>query len=475
VRIVAVFIKTMMCCILGLGLSFFFPASGFCKDVVPLTLEELLKTVNSSYPQIVTARLQVVRARGDFISALGQFDPNIRVKTRHLPVGGYISKYANNEFDIPTLINGLKLFAGYRIGVGEFPIYYQNYLTNSKGEYRAGLSLPIMKDRVIDAVRTNLMTRTETIAINKHEVTSTKLQVYQEAIRSYWEWIQAGLQLKILIRMLDLAEYRQVALEKQAALGDLPLIALTENQQIIMQRKQWVNRGQMALDQAAVGLSLYYRTKRGSPLIPSKKELPRKMQTYKPSALKNPYEIDQQLRRHPDVCKLDRYYRIVKLKQDLARNALLPNLDATAFASKQYGIKGYPLLLPQAAQIGVRFKFPVYQRVARGRVISTTSELRQVATKKKFLQEQLKNQLNTLWISLRTYQKQVTLIENELGFALKVADAERKNFSAGGSSIFLINQREQSAAEVSLNLISAEIKLQQTQSLIKFFASTKFG
>ena len=60
-----------------------------------LTLEALLRTVNTSYPQIISARLQVAKSRGDYISALGQFDPNIRVKTRQLPVGGYIIGCSN--------------------------------------------------------------------------------------------------------------------------------------------------------------------------------------------------------------------------------------------------------------------------------------------------------------------------------------------------------------------------------------------
>ncbi len=439
-----------------------------------LTLEELLRTVNISYPQIIAARLQVAKARGDYVSALGQFDPRIRVKTRQLPVGGYISKYANNELDVPTLFNGLKLFGGYRIGVGDFPIYFQNFLTNNKGEYRAGLSLPLLQDRLIDIPRTNLLTRSETIALNKQEVISTKLSVYHEAIKSYWAWVQAGVQLKILSDILELAEFRQKAMEKQAKLGDLPMIALTENKQIIMQRRQWVNRAEMALEQAAINLSLYYRTLDGTKIIPSKNVLPAKIRSFKPDIIKNS-DIEQQLKNHPDLCKLERYYHIVQFKYQLAKNELLPRLDTTAFASKQYGVDGYPLLLPQAVQIGVRFKFPIYQRVARGKVISATSELRQVVTRKRFIYDQLSNQLNSMWVTLRTYQKQVSLIEEELKLALQVADAEQKSFFAGGSSIFLINQREQTAAEVHLNLIAAEVNLQKTQNLIKYYASTKIS
>jgi len=449
-------------------LSFETRADNFERE---LTLDTLLRSVNVSYPQIIAARLQVTKSRGEYMSALGQFDPKVRSRLRQLPVGGYVSKYNNSELDVPTLYNGLKLFGGYRVGVGDFPIYYQNYLTNNKGEYRAGLSLPLLKDRLIDAERSKLLTKKETIALNQQEVFATKLAVYHEAIKAYWSWVQAGMQLKVLIDILNLAEVRQKAMEEQVKLGDLANMAVIENKQIVMQRKQWVNRAEMDLEQAAIDLSLYYRTSDGTQILPTKNVLPLKVPSYKPNIIKNS-DIEQQLKKHPDLSKLDRYYRIIQVKYQLAKNELLPSLDTTAFASKQYGVDGYPLLLPQAVQLGVRFKFPIYLRTARGKVISATSELRQVVTKKKFLYDQLRNQLNNLWVSLRTYQKQVGLIEEELRLAKQVARAEQMNFFAGGSSIFLVNQREQVAAGVDLNLISAKINLQKTQSLIKYYAST---
>ena len=193
----------------------------------------------------------------------------------------------------------------------------------------------------------------------------------------------------------------------------------------------------------------------------------------KPILTKDKRDVNLELLKHPSLCKLERYYGIVKLKQTLAKNELLPNLDATAFTSKQYGTGGYVRLLPQATQIGLNFKFPIYQRQARGKVISTTSELKQVLTQKKFLYEQLTNRLSSLWISLNRYQKQIRLIQHELALATQVANAERRKFYAGDSTLFLVNQREQTTTEVRLDLISSEINLQQTQSLIQFFASTR--
>ncbi len=462
--------KKPVICLLWLTSSLVFPQS----NSSPLSLDTLLKTVNQSYPKIIAARLQVAKAQGEYLSALGAFDPSLKANTRSQPEGGYINNYANNELSIPTLANGLRLFAGYRVGQGDYPIYYQNYLTNSGGEYRAGVALPLLKDFFIDKQRTALMTQAETIALSIHDVEATKLSVYHETIKAYWQWVGSGLQLQTFKQLLSLAKKRQDAIVKQAESGDLPKLAVVENQQIIMQRQQLVNQGTMLFDQAAVALSIYYRDQNGEPLVPSVKQLPKTMLIRKQRGINNLSHIRSELTQHPAIRKLERYYQIIKLKQNLAKNDLLPNLNVMAYTSKQYGTGAYPKLLPQAAMVGVHFKFPLYQREAKGKIISTTSELRQIATEKKLLYEQLNNQFSNLLIALRMYHQQINLLNNELQLAQQVEAGEAKKFHEGDSTLFLVNQREQTTTQVRLNLINAGINLQETSSLVRFFVSTHF-
>jgi len=440
----------------------------------PLSLEAILKTVNHCYPKIVAARLQVTKAQGDYLSALGQFDPTLKANTRSQPDGGYINNYANNELSVPTLANGLRLFAGYRVGRGDYPVYYQNYLTNSGGEYRAGVALPLLKDFFIDKQRTELLTKAETIAMSKQDVQATKLSVYHETIKAYWQWVGAGLQLQTFEHLLQLAQKRQAAIIKQADSGDLPKLAIVENQQIIMQRQQLVNEGKMLFRQSAVTLSIYYRDQTGKPVIPSVEQLPNKtVFITKRQRVKNLSQIRAELVQHPAIRKMEKYYQIIKLKQNLAKNDLLPNLDAMAYTSKQYGTGGDPKLLPQAVMVGVHFKFPVFQREAKGKIISATSELRQIITEKKFLYEQLNNQFSNLLIALKIYYQQIGLLNNELQLAQQVEAGESQKFHEGDSTLFLVNQREQTTTQVQLNLISAGVNLQETSSLVRFFVSTR--
>lgn len=436
-----------------------------------LLLDEVLQSVSRYYPQIRIARLEVTKAQGAHVSAQGKFDPSLDASTRSQPAGGYINNYGDTQFNVPTLYNGIKLFAGYRNGQGNWPVYYQNYLTNSGGEYRAGLSLPLLRDRLIDKERTNLLTTAESVRMKHHEAEAIKIKIYQETIKAYWQWVEAGLQLKTFRQLLKLAKTRQQAIRQQANQGDLPKLAITENLQQIVQREQLLNQGQMIFEQAAINLSLYYRDKKGRPKIPLERDLP----FYVLNQSRNLTHRVPELRQHPALKKLQNYSSIIKMKRDLAKNQLLPDLDATAYTFKQNGTGGYPLLIPEAAMIGVSFKFPLFQREAKGKLISAQSELYQIRAEQKFLYEQLNNELSNLFIGIKRVSQQVALLKRELALAIKMQQGETKKFNEGDSTLFLVNQREQTATQVRLNWINAQVQFQELNDLVRFFSSTKLA
>lgn len=440
----------------------------FAKEP-PLRLEEVLQSVRCHYPQVTIARLEIIKAQGAFIAAKGQFDPTVDASTRSQPIGGYINNYADTQVTLPTLYNGIKLVAGYRNGEGNFPIYYQNYLTNSSGEYRAGMSLPLLQDRLIDKQRTNLFSTAELMQMKQQDAAAIQIKIYQETIKAYWQWVEAGLQLRIFKKLLHLAETRQHAIEYQAHQGDLPTLAITENLQQIMQRQQLLNQGRMLFEQTAVNLSLYYRDKQGLPRLPSTNRLPVSVST----KTKPIPGVFLNLKKHPSLKKLASYTKVIQLKRDLAHNALLPQLDATAYTFKQNGTGGYPLLIPQAAMLGLSFKFPIFRREAKGKLIQAESELNQIKTESTFLYQQLYNDLSNVLIGIKRGIQQINLLQREWELANKMERAEIKKFYAGDSSLFLVNQREQSSTQVAVNLLRAKIELEELHDKARFFSSTR--
>lgn len=433
-----------------------------------LSMIHVLHSIDKHYPQVKIACLEIAKTGGVLINAQGKFDPALEATTRSQPFGGYINNYGDTQITLPTLYNGVKLFAGYRNGRGNWPIYYQNYLTNSGGEYRAGFSLPLLRDRLIDKDRTDLLSSSQLLLMKQKDAEAVKIRIYQEAIRAYWQWVEAGLQLKTFKQLLQLAQTRQQAIEQQAEQGDLPRLAISENQQQIIQRKQLLNQGRMLFEQAGVNLSLYYRDNQGKPVIPAENQLPSLAQAAAAVA-----GNIAPLRDHPALKKLNYYANIVRLKRNLARNELLPQLDATAYTFKQNGTGGEPLLIPQAAMVGVSYKFPLLRRQAKGNFIQAQTELHQVRLEKRFLYEQLKNEFATMLIGIKRSMRQVNLLKKEFELAQQVQDGETKKFYQGDSTLFLVNQREQTTTQVQLNSLHAQVELEILKAKVRFFSATR--
>ncbi|WP_412755698.1 TolC family protein, partial [Legionella anisa] len=139
---------------------------------------------------------------------------------------------------------------------------------------------------------------------------------------------------------------------------------------------------------------------------------------------------------------------------------------------KQNGAGGDPLLIPQAAMVGVSFKFPLFQRQAKGNLIQAESELRQVRVEKRFLYEQLNNEFTNILIGINRSRQQVRLLKKELALAQKVQQGEIKKFYQGDSTLFLVNQREQMTTQVQLNTLHAQAQLEELKARARYFAST---
>lgn len=457
-------LRWLVMILFGLNALLGYSKSHDAQKTQKLSLMKVLQSIDAHYPQVKIARLEVAKASGVLINAQGHFDPSLEASTRSQPAGGYLNNYGDTQLTIPTFYNGVKLFAGYRNGEGNWPIYYQNYLTNSGGEYRAGLSLPLLRDRLIDKERTGLLSSAQLMLMKQQDAEAVKIKIYQEAIKAYWQWVESGLQLKIFQQLLHLAQKRQYAIKQQARLGDLPKLAISENAQQIIQREQLLNQAQMIFEQAGVNLSLYFRDPRGNPLVPEARSLP--------ALTSSSYTIQASLREHPGIKKLNHYAKMMRLKRNQARNELLPQLDATAYTFKQNGTGGYPLMIPQAAMVGVSFKFPLLQRQAKGNLIQAESELRQVHVEKRFLYDQLNNEFANILIGINRSRQQVDLLKKELCLAQRVQQGETKKFYQGDSTLFLVNQREQMTTQVQLNKVHAQAQLEELKARARYFAST---
>lgn len=445
-----------------------------------LTLDDVLNSVVEHYPMIKVAEKQINRAQAQYLSAQGQFDTQLESIFKSTPQGGYENNLTDTRIVQPFENSGAKLFASYRNGQGDWPIYYKFNETNRGGETAFGLSVPLWRDFAIDARRAKLISARIGTQLETAAADFERIRFLLEGGQAYWQWVFQVQRVFLNKRLLSLAKVRQVALERRAKLGDVSEIEQVENQRFILQRQASLLNARLQLQQAANVLSLFYRNAFGDPLVP--KTPTRSIDLPPISTLDYNAELIKHERNHiissyPAARVLAIKRQLLQVKQDLAENTLRPVLDAEIESKKELGSGGDPRLQNSAVHVGLRFAMPLQFREGRGRIQENRFAMQQLQQKSNLLAQKLNADLNNTLTELDTDRRQISIIDRELVLAQKIEAAEVKRFNQGDSFLFLVNQREQTTFSIQLKTLQARIAYYRTliglQALCGFDTGTK--
>lgn len=430
-----------------------------------LTLREVLQSVEKSFPPLLAAMEERQAAEGDMLSALGRFDTSLRARIDTDQVG----YYDNERFDIgieqATTKWGTSYFAGWRVGEGNFAPYDGKLDTRSYGEFRAGMRMPLFRDRAIDSRRADLQKsdlnrRNAVLSIDQQ-----KIVIQQAATRRYWEWVAAGRRLAVAQQLLELAMKRNEILKESVRLGQIPAIEVSENERAILQRRSQVVEAERALQLATIDLSLFYRTEGGTPRMASAAQLPAGFP--EPAALTDEQiadDIETALRRRPEIERLIVQRRQTEVDAALAKNQRLPNVDVLLSFTRENGT-GMVRRGPTEVKGSVLFDLPLQRRVAEGKMVTAEAKLRQLDHRTQYARDQITAEVQDAISAVQTAYRRARLIAEEVQVARTLEDAERSRFELGDSTLFLVNLREQATFDAAVREVSAQADYYRAQAL----------
>ena len=205
--------------------------------VMPLSLGEVLRSAEEVFPSLVAARADLEGASGDLLTTAGAFDPIWRTRLWTAPISGYPHTRLDSVVEVPTPLWGASFFAGYRLGLGEIPIYYRERSTLSAGEVRAGALVPVLRNGPIDRRRANQARAELGQQLAGMAVSQQRLEISRLAAFRYWDWVAAGRRREIARSLLQLASDRDAQLATRAKAGDVPLFDRQDNQRALAQRE----------------------------------------------------------------------------------------------------------------------------------------------------------------------------------------------------------------------------------------------
>ncbi|WOE74951.1 TolC family protein [Alterisphingorhabdus coralli] len=423
-----------------------------------LTLDALLESSARHAPQILEALADAQAANARITAAQGAFDLVFNAESYSYLSGFYGGQYVNATASQPLTNNGGSIEVGYRNSQGRFPTYNDFFFTNQVGELKARGVYSLLRDNMIDDRRFGERNARLNARVAEIETNIVAIGVQQRAIEAYNNWVAAAQQLRIYRELLKLANDRQSGLVRQVQLGAQADIILTENQQNILRRQTLLVQAERNLQQAANRLSLFWRDDEGRPLQPDPNLIPDDL----PQIYRNGDEtIEDVLARRPDIKIVETRLEQARLRLQLDENLLRPRFDVFAEASNDFGSigAGGPSRDGFETLVGVRFSVPLQRREARGRIAATQAEMEATRRARQQVAERVENTINDIIIDLRAAENLLQIARDEERAAEIMAAGERRLFRAGASDFFLVNLREEAAANASIRRLQAEFNL----------------
>lgn len=444
-------------------------AQGAAADA-PLSLDTVLRSSLEHYPEILAA-LESARARaGGVQAAEGAFDLQLEQKGYARTSGYYDGKLLDSKLVKPLPEFNAKLFGGYRISQGEFPVYEDESYTNEAGELKVGVVLSLLRDREFDDRRFRLSQSRLAEEKAELDLELTRLQVQHAAASAYLDWVDAGLELAIYRDLLRLTTQRQAQLSAKFEEGDVAAISLAENRQNLLERRARVAEAARVLSNRANLLGLFLRDATGAPRPPTPAELPATYPMLPPvRAADVEAALDNSLALRPETALIDADVRAEQDKLRMGENALLPQVDLTLQASRDLGA-GPENRSGTDTAVMVEVTVPLERRVGLGRKQEALANLDRLELERQLLEERIATEVRNLGNDVAANLAQMTLTAEEVEQALLVEAAERERVALGASNLFLLNARETSTADARVRHVRTGKAY--FQSLADFFAAT---
>ncbi|WP_155645009.1 TolC family protein [Erythrobacter donghaensis] len=427
----------------------------------PLTPDEVLRSSALTFPQVLEAFEREAAARADQLGADGAFDLMLKGEYYDRLSGTFSGGFAKAEARQPLRPLGAEVFGSYRLSDGRFPIYENINNTNQAGEVKIGALLSLLRGRDIDSRRFAIEDTRLAASQAQLDVLLVKLNVQHEALRAYWRWVAAGEEIRVFEELLEIAEARQVGLTREVGEGARARIALTENEQNLLRRRTLLEQARRDFLTASNSLGFYLRGERGEMVVPTREMLPdlALMRAVARPEVLAATPVSEVIRNRPELqtfkLALERATNRVALRQ----NDLLPSLNASVELSRDFGAvgDGGPTFDSTDTVVGVTFSVPLQRRTARGALQRAEAELRETELRQRRITDQITTDVANILANLGAAIKLAELADAEVKQANAMVQAERTRFRLGAGEFFLVNAREETAANAQINAIRAEL------------------
>lgn len=432
-------------------------------DGTQLTLKGFVQSIDSNFPKLLSADAERRLAIAKLLEKEGAFDPILTHVSEYLRVQdiftpGKAKDAIHNESRVDLLTrSGMKVFAGMRINPNDTKTPFVP--TGNSGEYYAGVSVPLLRGRAVNEKTIAETQARLTQPVAQQVYLAARMEVLIKAAGIYWEWLGAKSRLHVSNNLLAIAEQRVNQIKERVRGGDAPALEITEAEQEIERRKAGVVKAQRDLQKTSIQMSVYLWRQNLTPdtvplldAMPDLNPFPERVSDESWAAAR---KLATQQR--PELKRISAERKIVMAELQLAKNQLLPVMDAYALQGADTGKNG----IGPVVRGGVNLSIPLRQRTARGLILAAETKLQKLTFDEAAERQRITAEIDDVVSAINTSFDKYSALAAEVDKAKSVESGEKLRFAAGDSTLFLVNQRERATAEAQFRLIDAHVEYLQ--------------
>jgi outer membrane protein TolC len=432
------------------------------------TPEQFIWFVKQYHPVVKQADLLKTQGENTIRRARGNFDPYLFTyfDNKQFDDKEYF-RILNTGLKVPTWY-GIELKTGFDQNRGIF-VNPENNLPLG-GLWYGGISVPIGQGLFIDNRRAQLKQAKIYAESTEAERKAILNDLYFEAIKQYWKWVEVYNQLKIYEESVELAQTRFEGVKQSFIFGDNPAIDTLEAYIQVQTRQMGKNQYELLYKNAKLELSNYLWFENNTPLEITDSLVPINY-TSIPNVTTIPQDsitkiLTQIEATHPLIQLYDYKLQSLEIERKLKTEMLKPKLNVNYnLLNEPIGSNYLSQLSPQNYKWGLEFSFPILLRQQRGELKLTGVKILDTEFNQQQKILEVKNEIQQYFNEQENLSKQITLFNSAVNNYQQLLEGEKQKFSLGESSLFLVNSRE-------IGFIDAQVKLIE---LISKYEISKVG
>lgn len=435
---------------------------------IPLSMDEIHAWIDRAHPLLKGAGTEKVMARGRMLKALGAFEP---VLVNDTEIERFVSKDKFGTQSVgfnDTLIEarnpmGFRYSAGVRQAIGDAKIPDLSF-GNGNQQVLLGGFFPLLKGLMVNPENAELQRSELADPRADVRIAQTRQDLFLAAATQFWDWVAAARFVEVQRKALKVAEDRFKQVEGRAKAGAVAPLDVVEANQEVQRRREISIAAQRQVEQEQFKLSMFL-WENNAPTVPSidrVPDFPAQALALSPDTVQA-HKLQARSER-PEIREIGIEAKLNDIDLELAKNNLLPSLDAEAAPARA----PEKFVLGLGYRFGLELRIPILQRKSRGEVLEAQGKADRFVMIQKFREQQVTVDVDNARSAIERAKERMEAAIQSLRLAKTLEDGERFRFSLGATSVLFVNLRERNTVDSEAQVIRAKADYQKAQALYQW-------